>query len=188
MPRVSTILKRESEFSIPSEFCPHPEHWTAFDPSSAEVEVSEFIFSLIRMMQPEFIIETGTCFGQTTEYIGRALKENSHGKCVSLEINEAMVEYARKRCVDLPVEVILESSLDYTTDETIDFAWFDSLPAIRFDEFIKFLPNFSKGAIVCFHDTAPHFSTQYVDKLYDYGNVINFKTPRGLTIVQVNNE
>ncbi len=89
--------------------------------------VAEFVVAL----QPELVIETGTAFGQTAEAIGHALAANGHGRLVTIETDSERVDFSRNRCGELPVTVLEMSSLDYTFDGPVDFAWFDSLIDLR---------------------------------------------------------
>jgi predicted O-methyltransferase YrrM len=46
--------------------CPHPERWSMLDSMTAEVEVLEFLQSLVLALKPELIVETGTFRGIST--------------------------------------------------------------------------------------------------------------------------
>jgi len=171
---------------MPTAWCPKPELWTASDSDSAECEVTELVAAFVRALQPELVVETGTCWGQTAEAIGRALAANGHGRLVSLEVDEERVAASRARCAGLPVEVLCRPSMSWEPSEPIGFAWFDSLLDLRVAEFVHFGPWLEVGSLVGFHDTAPHFGT--------YGAIVEglprlrpltLRTPRGVTFAEV---
>jgi hypothetical protein len=135
------------------------------------------------------VIETGTAYAQTARVIGKALKRNGHGRLVTLEVNPHLVEVARRLCVGLPVELVQESSLEYTPCAPVDFAWFDSLLDIRADEFRRYFPYMHNRTIVGFHDTASHHVgvQDSIDALAAEGllRCIRLPTPRGVTFGEV---
>src|SRR3954468_8525000 len=107
----SLVARSEARRVAPSEECPHPEWWTSVDSDSTEREVTKLIAGLIRGLQPQYVVETGTAFAQTTRAIGRALRKNGHGHLDSLDVNHARVVQARVRCARLPVTVLEIPSL-----------------------------------------------------------------------------
>jgi predicted O-methyltransferase YrrM len=188
------IAEPESRFTGPTAICPHPEWWTSTDDHSTEVEVSELIYGLVRGVQPDYCIETGSAWGQTARAIGEALAANGHGRLVSLDVDADRVAYSRVVCKDLPrVTIVQESAMDYTPDGTVGFAFFDSLFNLRVPEFLRYFPHMVAGTVVAFHDSAPgHGGGQFESgrdllneievELKDHLAVIHLPTPRGITI------
>lgn len=156
----SRVVYRESAFTAPRPDCPYPERWHAHDDQSTELEVTTLIAAMVIALQPDFVLETGTCIGVTAEAIGAALRTNGQGLLVSLEVEPNRIAVARERCRDLPVSILELSSLEYVPDRPIDFAFFDSLARLRPLEFERFLPWMHDRTIVGFHDTAPHHSVR----------------------------
>jgi hypothetical protein len=179
------VTVSESQFTRPHRDCPRPDLWTAADAYSTELEVTELVAAFVRALQPEYVVETGTCWGQTAEAIGRALQANGHGRAVSLEVNAKKVEHSTLRCVGLPVLVTMCSSMAFTPEEPIGFAWFDSLIPLRVQEFERDRPWLIKGSIVGFHDTSPHMG--YGHEIEKLGGLrpIRLRTPRGVTFAEV---
>ncbi len=190
----------ESRFSGSDWMCPDPSRWSSTDDHSTEIEVSEMLAGLVRGLQPEYIIETGSAWGQTSEAIGHALKKNGHGRIISLEVDSERVQYSKERCKGLPVECLEMSSMDYVPEEEIQFAFFDSLFPLRVPEYLRYYPYMKKGSIVAFHDTHPgHGGGQFkVDWHRDLRTDIiveleqknllkslYFQTPRGILICEV---
>lgn len=177
---------QESTWTAARPDCPHPEWWHSTDPQSTELEVTELVAAFTRALQPEYVIETGTCVGQTAEAIGRALKANSHGRLVTLENEPDRAEYSRNRCEGLPVEVVVGESLEFTPTQPVDFAWLDSRTELRVPEFEHLRPWLHEGSIVGFHDTSPHQGVwgSHVEAL-SRTRPIRLRTPRGVTFVEI---
>jgi predicted O-methyltransferase YrrM len=184
---------RESRYTLAANWCEHPEWWHSPDSEATETEVTEFLGALVRMIQPEFVLETGTYHGHTTLEISRALFMNGHGRGISLESSQENYETAVRRLDNWmgsnnTMQVLLLNSMEYMPVEKIDFAFFDSWQEGRHLEFNRFYEAgwLKSAAIVAFHDTAPHHQVrQYVSQLSDKINTIDFHTPRGLILGQV---
>jgi predicted O-methyltransferase YrrM len=137
-------------------------------------------------MQPEYVVETGTCWGACAEAIGRALERNGHGRLDTLEPDPRRAEVARSRCEGLPVTVHEVRSLEFVPAAPIDIAWLDSLLELRVPEYHYLRPWMRPGTVVGFHDTAPHHGVygSHVRALPGVG-IIHLRTPRGVTFAQV---
>lgn len=180
------MIHSEAEWTAPSVLCPHPERWHATDPHSTEIEVSELVAGFVRALQPSYVVETGSCIGQTAELIGQALTANGHGRLDSCEVNPDLVAAARERCDGLPVTIHDRSSIEFDPVDVIDFAWLDSLLDLRIPEFMRFRQWMRVGTIVGFHDTAAHFGL-FGPTVHSLPGVrtISLPTPRGVTFAEV---
>lgn len=176
----------ESTFTAPRPDCPNPQWWSSTDPQSTEIEVSELVAGFVRALQPEYVVETGTCIGQTAWIIGESLRTNGHGRLDTLEPDLARAEASRAACAGLPVTVHCVSSMEFTPAEPIGFAWLDSRTDLRVPEFERFRRYIVPGAIVGFHDTSPHQGAwgRAVESLPGT-RAIRLRTPRGVTFVEV---
>ena len=183
-------LGSEARWTQPNDWCPHPERWTSTDPQSTEVEVSALVAGFVRALQPDYVIETGSCIGQTTVAIALALAANRNGRLDSLEVDPERAAFTRKRLeatvVDPRAVVHEVASLDFTPTGPIGFAWLDSLMELRLPEFDRYRPWMGPGTIVGFHDTAPHHGA-WAAELERLAGVrpIRLRTPRGVTVVVV---
>lgn len=187
-----TLSERaESRFTPSRPDCLHPDHWHSNDADSAEFEVTELVAAFVRALQPEFVIETGTAWGQTAEAIGKALKANGHGELVTLDVDHDRVRFSDMRCIGLPVICLEIPSLNYVPVDRVDigFAWFDSLVPLRSKEFMHFYKWMTPGkTIVGFHDTGPqHGLKPSIEELRRSGLLtpIYLPTPRGVGFAQV---
>jgi predicted O-methyltransferase YrrM len=199
---------KESDWSKPTEDCPHPERWTTDDEMTTEMEVSIGIGGLVRMLQPELCVESGAYTGQTSREIGKALLANGHGVLVALEIgdkraranfernhpdckesrDEYILRLARANCFSLPVDVLHESSLHWVPppEKKIDFAFVDggSDGGTRYKEFVHLARYASPGAVFLVHDTRRGYEAQIIERLVKDGmaDCLNLPTPRGIAI------
>lgn len=180
------MIVPESTWTRPRPDCPYPERWHSTDPQSTELEVSELVAAFVRAIQPDYVLETGTCVGQTAQAIGMALEANHHGRLDTLESDPERAEFSRGRCDGLPVTVHCADSMTFTPAGRIGFAWLDSRTDLRIPEFDRFRPWMSPGTIVGFHDTAPHHGVygSHVETLSG-ARPIRLRTPRGVTFVEI---
>ena len=148
--------------------------------------MSELVASFVRALQPDYVVETGTCIGQTAWLIAQALQCNGQGHLDTIETEADRAKFAAERLTGLPALVHCTSSMDFTPREPIGFAWFDSRVDLRVAEFERYRPHFLPGAIAGFHDTAPHQGAwgRHVESLPGT-RAIRLPTPRGVTFVEV---
>jgi hypothetical protein len=162
-----------------------------FDGFTAEVEVLDFLYALVRMTKPNRIVETGAWLGRSAIAIGSALRDNGFGHLLTIEQSDEVAKTAARNIkeqglgefVTLQVGKSLEIELGH---ETYDFALFDSDIPLRATEFIKFYSQLESGAIVVFHDTAElhEGSADNVIDLMTMGMAegIFLDTPRGIFV------
>lgn len=190
----------EDRFTAPTDLCPFPERWTSTDGDSAEREVAEMLYGLVRGLQPDSCLETGTAFGETAYKICEALHDNGRGKLYTIECVAERVEHSQRQlgwAVGKWAEVIHADSLAWTPPDGVvfDFCWFDSWYPNRVPEFFRYRPFMRKGTIVCFHDTAPGHGKGFApgsdirstitEDLRRELRLVHLPTPRGLTIGEV---
>lgn len=182
--------KLESRYTDPRPDCPHPERWHSDDSDSCEHEVTELLAALVAVLRPDTVVETGSAFGQTSHAIGTVLAGAGVGTLYAVEIDPRRADITRKRCEGLPVVVEQCSSMEYMPPQGVGFGWFDSLPDLRVPEFRRYYPAFEPGALVAFHDTAPHHGAQLWEDILGLESEglllpIRLRTPRGVVVAEV---
>lgn len=202
------ILSKTNLLTVQPEITTGDHGFSMFNDAGTEVEVSEFIYSLVRVLKPTVVLETGTHKGVSSTYIACALEENNKGKILTFEIipehfNNAHILW-KQVGIDHRVNAYLVDAQKIDLKGTmIDFLFLDSEPQLRFDEFIKFWPNVKPGGFIMIHDLHPSMGHhgQIYHNVYDwpYGDfreklgpylknrkvqTIHFPTPRGLTLFQ----
>jgi predicted O-methyltransferase YrrM len=166
------------------------ELWTARDEQSSEDEVAEFLFGLIRLIKPGFIIETGAYLGDATIAMAKALKKNDYGKIVACEILEERVKFVENRIKEEGLteiaQVLQMEGLELAKQckSMVEFAFIDSSPdgAVRGAEIMELLPALKSKTLIALHDTAPQHPT--ISKMANSLPLakIYLNTPRGLTL------
>lgn len=191
------ILLPEGRWKIANERCPNPDRWHSTDEDSTEIEVSELVAALVRALQPNVVVETGSAWGQTTELIVQALQRNGQGYLVTLELDPVRAQATRERvCVPEGEwwKLLLEDSTQWNASQLpfpIDLVFSDSYGPVRIPEVVRLLPYMRDQATVVFHDTAPEpdfpFRKMIEDELVSTGimKVVDLPTPRGVSICQV---
>src|SRR5450432_1966935 len=87
----------QPEYHKPTPECPHPERWHMYDSMSAEVEVLDFLKSIVTTLKPELVVETGTFSGLSTLKIAEGLKTNGVGRVITCEYDPKVFAAAEKR-------------------------------------------------------------------------------------------
>ena len=170
-----------------------PQLWSMFDGFTAEVEVLDFLYTLVRLTKPQRVLETGTWLGRSAIAIASALRDNGIGHLVTIELNGEAAEVAARNIDDAGlttfVTLRVADSLAIELSETYELALFDSDIPIRPAEFCRFYDRLKPGAIVLFHDTAgSHIgSADRVIDLMTMGMLegIFLPTPRGIFVGRV---
>jgi hypothetical protein len=168
-----------------------PQLWSMFDGFTAEVEVLDFLYALVRMTKPNRVVETGTWFGRSAIAIASALRDNGFGHLLTIEQSDEVAKTAAQNIeeqelsefISLHIGKSLEVGLG---EDTYDFALFDSDVPLRAAEFKKFYSHLQPGAVVVFHDTA-EFHEGAADNVIDLMTMgmvegIFFDTPRGVFV------
>lgn len=180
------------EYHRPTVECPNPTRWSMYDSMTAEVEVLEFLRTLITTLKPNIVVETGSFLGASTLWIAEGLKRNGFGRIVSCEFDPVVFSKARENITNSGlsewIELRNESSLEMHVDGEIDLFFSDSDLPIREQEVRRFLPQINPQGIVLMHDASSHLKIvrEAALKLEAEGllSVILLPTPRGLVIAQ----
>jgi prolipoprotein diacylglyceryl transferase len=182
----------QQEYHRPTLECPHPERWHMYDSMSAEVEVLDFLKSLVTTIKPELIVETGTFSGLSTLRMAEGLKENGAGRIVTCEWDKKVYEAAKKRFAESGlarwIDARNESSLEIKIAGKIDMLFCDSDVPLREQEVRRFLPQVSPYGLILMHDASSAMQSvrEGALKMEAEGliSVLLLPTPRGLVLAQ----
>ena len=188
--RAAGALQPEYHRATPE--CPHPERWSMIDSMTAEVEVLEFIATLVTTIKPRLVVETGSFLGVSTEWIARGLERNGFGRVISCEFDPVVFAKAKERVEASPlgrfIELRNESSLEMKIDGEIDLFFSDSDMPVREAEVKRFLPQINPNGVILMHDASSHLKVvrEAALKMEAEGliSVVLLPTPRGLVIAQ----
>jgi predicted O-methyltransferase YrrM len=182
----------QAEYVSPTAECPHPEYWKMLDAQTAEIEVLDFLQSLVVTIKPSLILETGTFLGYSAIRMAEALKSNGFGRIVTVEFDPKIFARAQEK-IDASglrrwIDSRNQSSLDTKIDGVIDLLFSDSDPDIREAEIRRFLPQLAPYALVLVHDASSQFKVvrEAALRLESEGllSVVLLSTPRGLVVAQ----
>lgn len=137
----------------------HPEQpWKNFgNKGSVLVEEAFFLYSLVRMTKPKFVLDCGTYMGMSAVWMAEALRDNGFGKIVTVEHHDAAVTAASmffEQAGYKEIELVHKKIEDYTPPELIDFLMLDTETAERIKQFEQLKPFFAEKCWVVFHDAA----------------------------------
>jgi predicted O-methyltransferase YrrM len=186
------------EYHRPTPECPQPQLWSMIDSMTAEVEVLEFIATLVTTIKPRLVVETGSFLGVSTVWIARGLERNGplgegrQAKVISCEYDPVVYEKAKARIEGSAlrkwIELRNESSLEMVVDGTIDLFFSDSDMPVREAEVKRFLPQINPNGIILMHDASSHLKVvrEAALKMESEGliSVVLLPTPRGLVVAQ----
>ncbi len=133
----------------------------------------ELLYSIVRTLKPTCCIEIGSDYGYGTAYIGRALRDNGHGRLRSLEDWDARGRVARETVERLGVQhhvEIVAGSMPATLSTfiaslgTVDFVYsnggrISNLTLSRFHEYLAGMPN---GGHMLFDDIRHNCEVQEI--------------------------
>jgi len=182
----------QAEYVPPTPECPHPELWKMVDSQTSEMEVLDFLKSVVLTVKPRLIVETGTFIGYSAIKMAEALKANGFGRIITIEYDKDIFAKAKER-IDASglkewIEYRNESSLETRIEGTIDIFFSDSHMTIREQEIRRFLPQIDPRGLILIHDASSHFEVvrEAAFRLEQEGliSVVLLPTPRGLVIAQ----
>jgi prolipoprotein diacylglyceryl transferase len=182
----------QPEYHRPTPECPHPERWHMYDSMSAEVEVLDFLKSIVNTVKPELVVETGTFSGLSTLRIAEGLKQNDVGRVITCEWDKKVFDAAKKRFAESGlgkwIDARNESSLEMKVSGQIDMLFCDSDPELREKEVRHFLPQMNPYGVILIHDASSHMKSvrEGALRLEAEGllSVLLLPTPRGLVLAQ----
>lgn len=182
----------QPESKAPTPECPHPERWRMYDSMTAEVEVLEFLKTLVTTVKPSLVVETGTFMGVSTVCLAEALKENGFGRVITCEYDPKNYAAAKKRFEETGLSQWIDcrntSSLEMEVKGQIDLLFCDSDLALREQEVRRFLPQVNPNGVILMHDASSYLKTvrEAALRLESEGliSVVLLATPRGLVVAQ----
>ena len=180
------------EYHRATRECPYPERWSMYDSMTAEVEVLEFLRTVVTTIKPELVVETGTFTAISTLWIAEGLKANARGRVISCEFDPVVYASAKERIKDSGLEEWIDcrnqSSLELEVNGPIDLLFSDSDMPVREQEVRRFLAQMNPYGLILMHDASSHLQQvrQAALKLEAEGliSVVLLPTPRGLVVAQ----
>jgi predicted O-methyltransferase YrrM len=185
------------EVATPTLECRNPERWSCYDGMATEVEVLKLLYSLVRAIKPQVIVETGTYLGAGTMWLAKAAKANGFGVVNSCDIGGHFIQEAqellKREEVDGYAQLFVESGIQMIQRHSaIGFAFLDSGINIRVDEAMMVLSRLSSRGVIAVHDSNTYHANfsggpRYgLVQLAERNNLqlLQLDTPRGLTLLK----
>lgn len=145
--------------------------YRAWDDMGVEVEVAEFLYGLVRLLKPTFVVESGTGQGYAATALASALQANGHGHLETFEPLPTFQALAASRLAPLPATVNDGYSWEYD-GPLPDIVFLDSFGTQRPRDIDFWLPQ---SVFLVVHDAHEH--AQLLP-----GSGFTVDTPRGLWV------
>ena len=182
----------QPEYTPATEECPQPQLWSMLDSQTTELEVLDFLKTLVTTVKPKLIVETGTFLGYGTAKLAEGARQNGFGRVITIEfdpdIHAKAMEHISNAGLSEWVEGRLESSLECQIKGTIDLLYSDSHLKNREQEIRRLLPQLSPLGLLVIHDASSHFKIvrEAAFRLEQEGliSMVLLPTPRGVVIAQ----
>lgn len=135
-------------------------YYSSFNDAGIECETGEFLYSLIRLLKPDHVLETGTHWGIGASYMGMALQDNKKGSLDTIEFLREIYDRAVRRIITLNLQdVVIPHYGDVAKFQpkfTYKLILLDTEPQTRFAELVKFYPYLEEGGFLFIHDLHRH--------------------------------
>lgn len=197
--RLDGVLKQHNE----GEWSNSDSRYSAFNDAGVECETGEFLYSMVRILKPLNVLETGTHWGVGASYMGMAVRDNGMGTVDTIEFLPENHKTAYDRIERLGLTNFVHCHYGdvakFKPQNQYQLILLDTEPQTRFAELLKFYPYLDEGGFVFIHDLHQHmhqipneehgFAWPY-GKMPDamrqlvidgYLRPFHFETPRGLT-------
>ena len=177
--------------------------YSAFNDAGLECETGEFMYSMVRILKPNNILETGTHWGVGASYMGMGLLDNGFGHLDTVEFLPEIHDVAKARISRLGLSSYVYCHLGdaraWTPEVMYKLILLDTEPQTRFEELVRYFDFLEPGGFVFIHDLHQHM--HQIDNsdhgfAWPFGPVsdqikqwvkedqlrpFHFETPRGLT-------
>lgn len=188
-------LELNPTYHVPEE---RAELFTADTVGSTEHEYLALLVSLVMVLKPKRVLETGAETGVGTQALMAGIKANGFGELISIEMNPVSVAHVQTLVPE--ARVMCANSLNFLKEypgEPFDFVFLDSHLPIRAQELDLLIGGqfLSPNAMVAIHDTSrvrpqpdgQAFWDSWAGVQMKYGpkfSIIEFPLSRGLLLIQ----
>jgi len=172
--------------------CPEPTLWSAYqDGGGAEVETHVWLESMVHLLKPKTVVETGSYFGWSATAMAKGCRDNGFGHVFTFEINDTWIAKARAFAMaegvgDWVTFLHGDSHTMPWPETSVDLMFCDGSDD-RVGEIRRFQPFLSSRALVLAHDAigGGEYNPQFVwHRLQEEFVRVLLPTPRGLWIMQ----
>ena len=157
------------------------------------------LHSLVRVMEPEVILEIGTSVGYSALWMASALQVNGKGKLWTVESHATRFERAQKNIEEAGLgewimslkghapEIFMEETL---LPDCIDLAFFDATKKQHQEFFDAVFPRMNPGAMIVVDNVTSHrfgAMQRFISELYSRGDLqlVELSVGDGLLLARV---
>ena len=172
--------------------CAHPERWSAFDDLNPEIEVLDFLRTMVMTIKPEIVVQSGARNGVSCIWLAEGLKVNGEGTLFASEEDDSLHALASRRIeasavvdwIKLSNRALSESDLN----GSIDLLFLNGKPEDRESELRHFLPKMNPNGVILMSESNSTIGIvrNTALKLEHEGliSVVLLPTPSGLVVSQ----
>jgi predicted O-methyltransferase YrrM len=128
--------------------------------AAVEIEVGIFLYSLVRLMKPDIVIETGTSHCHSALYLAQGLSDNRKGHLYTIDHEKGETWRLDKAGLQCYYSDLIGDSIGALHqlvpkfDCCIDMAFLDSLHSYEHvrGEIEAIFPKLRKGGVIAIHD------------------------------------
>lgn len=176
----------------PTPECAHPERWSAFDDLNPEIEVLDFLRTMVMTIKPGVVVQTGARNGVSCIWLAEGLKVNGEGTLLASEENDSLYALASRRIeasavadwIKLSNRALFESDLN----GPIDLLFLNSKAENREAELRQFCPKMNPNGVILMSESNSALGVvrNAALKLEREGliSVVLLPTPSGLVVSQ----
>lgn len=170
--------------TAPWALCSDPSLWSELDPGGGtEIETLYFLETMVQLLKPEVIVETGTMYGASAAALARGVRANGFGHIWSYEVDQNWIKTAKHflkgEKLNKYVTILKQDSLtvEWPEDKPIDLLFIDGATerVVEFKHFSQWLSY--RGIALC-HDAGEPFHRW--DKLGDAWQRVYIGSATGL--------
>lgn len=167
--------------------------WRVYDDASSEVELHELLHSLVSMLKPDLVVETGCHKGYGTRALALGLLANGRGRLVTCDVDGVSCIDTSERLRAVPalrsalgagvIEIVQCRGSDLADLPDADFVFIDSDYRDREGELRRMKP----GAFALVHDTEISYDSRVppLKHLVRTLGGLLFPTHRGAGLLQI---
>ena len=156
-------------------------------------EQGDLLYTLVRLKQPDFVVEFGASMGISTLYLGSALEDNGRGEMITTELEPGKCERVRSNLDEAGLRhrvEVLEGDARETLkslDRNIDFLFLDGWKALYLPVLAVVEERLLPGSTVLADDTRRRRkqTRPYFNHMVDPDNgyiTVDLKTGHGMSL------
>lgn len=143
--------------------------FSSFNDAGVECETGEYLYSMVRLLKPAHVLETGTHWGIGASYMGLALLDNGmradvpkYGHLDTVEFLPEIHAKAQQRIIEIGLTEQVTchfgdvANFQPGVGVSYDMILLDTEPQTRFAELLKFYPFVKEGGYIFIHDLHRH--------------------------------